>query len=369
MRERARASDPFDGTELQFQRLLENAPDLIYRYRVQPPRGYDYINSACLAIMGRTAKEFYADPELGLACVHPDDRHIILQAFQNDPAKLQLAIQLRWVHSGGRIVWAEHRRVPVLDRRGRIIAIEGVGRDITASLEIETQLRESENQLRRLAASVQSAREEERAHLSRELHDELGQALTIVKIDLTRTIRDLIPMGLTPDIADRMQSAIGNIDVATETVRRLASALRPPALDHLGLAAAIELEAAALARRTGLRCRVGGSLRTAGMTSEQTTAVFRIVQEALTNVVRHSDASAVRITMRQTARTISVRIHDNGRGISGDVIDHPGSIGLLGMRERAKLAGARLSIGARSGKGTDILIAVSVNPARGARRS
>jgi signal transduction histidine kinase len=365
MMHRARAVDSFDGTELQFQRLLENAPDLIYRFRVERPRGYDYINSACLAIMGRPARDFYADPELALACVHPEDRHIMLQAFQTNPAKLQLAIQLRWVHPDGRIVWAEHRRVPVLDRRGRLIAIEGVGRDITASLQIETQLRESENQLRRLAASVQSAREEERAHLSRELHDELGQTLTIIKLDLTRAIRDLIPTGLAPNIADRMQSVVGNIDVATETVRRLATALRPPALDHLGLAAAIELEAAALARRTGLRCRVAGSLRTSGMTSEQTTAVFRIVQEALTNVVRHSDASTVRITMRQTARSIAVRIHDNGRGIAGDVIDHPASIGLLGMRERAKLAGARLSITAKGGKGTDILIAVSLSPVRG----
>jgi PAS domain S-box-containing protein len=369
MTQRSRATQPFSRTELQFQRLLENAPDVIYRFRVQPPRGYDYINSACAAIMGRPAADFYADPDLALACVHPDDRHIILQAFQHDLAKLQLAIQLRWVHPDGRIIWAEHRRVPILDRRGRLIAIEGVGRDITASLEIETQLRESEDQLRRLAARVQSAREEERAHLSRELHDELGQTLTIVKIDLSRAIRDLNPTSLAPDIADRMQSVVGNVDVATETVRRLASALRPPALDHLGLAAAIELEAAALARRTGLRCRVAGGLRTSGMTSEQTTAVFRIVQEALTNAVRHSDASAVRITMRQTARNIAVRIHDNGRGIAGDVIDHPASIGLLGMRERATLAGARLSITAKAGKGTDILIVVALSPVRGTRRS
>jgi two-component system sensor histidine kinase UhpB len=365
---RVRRADPDAGAERRFQRLLENAPDLIYRYRVASPRGYDYINAACIAITGRPPEAFYADPVLALACVHPDDRDIIVQAFQDDPARLQLAIRIRWVHPDGRIVCAEHRRVPVLDRHGRIVAIEGVGRDITANLEIETQLRESERQLKRLAASMQSAREEERAHLSRELHDELGQTLTILNMDLTRTVRDLIPLALPPDLVDRMQSMVGNIDLAAETVRRLASTLRPPALDHLGLAAAIELEAAALARRTGLRCRVAGSLRTAVMTPAQTTAVFRIVQEALTNIVRHADASAVRVTMRQTARSIAVRIHDNGRGISGEVIDDPQSIGLLGMRERAELAGARLSITARSGKGTDVLIAVPVTPARGARR-
>ena len=212
---RVRRADPDAGAELRFQRLLENAPDLIYRYRVASPRGYDYINAACIAITGHPPDAFYADPALALTCVHPDDRHIIVQAFQDDPTRLQLAIRIRWVHPDGRIVCAEHRRVPVLDRHGRIAAIEGVGRDITANLEIETQLRESERQLKRLAASMQSAREEERAHLSRELHDELGQTLTILNMDLTRTVRDLIPLALPPNLVDRMQSMVGNIDLAT----------------------------------------------------------------------------------------------------------------------------------------------------------
>ena len=120
---------------------------------------------------------------------------------------------------------------------------------------------------------------------------------------MTRTVRDLLPLRLAPEMIDRMQSMVGTIDVATETVRQLATTLRPPALDHLGLAAAIELEGAAVSRRTGLRCRVTGNLRTTAMTTEQTTAVFRIVQEALTNVVRHAGASAIRIAMRQTATT------------------------------------------------------------------
>jgi|KBSSwiStaDraftv2_1062776.scaffolds.fasta_scaffold172768_2 two-component system sensor histidine kinase UhpB len=369
MMPRSHAEAQTDGTELLFQRLLENAQDLIYRFRVAPPRGYDYINSACLALTGFTAAEFYADAGLILKIVHPDDLPLVSEAFQGDPGKVHRAILLRWVHPDGRIVWAEDRRVPILDRQGRLIAIEGVGRDITANREIQNRLRKSEQQLRRLAASLHSAREAERAHLSRELHDELGQALTSMKIDLTRTVRDLIPFGLTPDLIDRMQSLAGNIDVATETVRRMASALRPPALDHLGLAAAIELEAAAVARRTGLRCRVGGTLRTTGMNPEQTTTVFRIVQEALTNVVRHADASAIRLTLKQTPHSISVTIHDNGRGITERVLDDPSSIGLLGMRERAELIGAALAITSRPGKGTTIAITVPIARTRGARRT
>jgi signal transduction histidine kinase len=245
----------------------------------------------------------------------------------------------------------------VLDDRGRLIAIEGIGRDVTKSLEVERRLRESERQLRQLAANRDAERETERADLARELHDELGQTLTTLKMDLTRTVSDLIPRQLEPRTIDCMQSMVGSIEVATETVRRLATSLRPPALDHFGLAAAIELEGAALARRTGLRCRISGSLKTA-MTPEQTTAVFRIVQEALTNVVRHADASAVRIVMRETSTTRSVRIHDNGRGIDRRSLDNPASIGLLGMRERATLIGGKLQISSQPGKGTTVLISV-----------
>lgn len=335
----------------------------MYRFRVAAPRGYDYINSACLAICGRGPEEFYANPDLILSCVHPDDRPLVEPVFQEDPANVKTAIQLRWVHPDGTIVWAEHRRVLITDQRGRLIAIEGVGRDITKNLEIQNRLRESKGRLRRLAASLDSAREAERAHLSRELHDELGQSLTSLKMDLTRTVRDLLPLKLAPEMIDRMQSMVGSIEVATETVRRLATTLRPPALDHLGLAAAIELEAAAVSRRTGLRCRVSGNVRD-GLTAEQTTAIFRIVQESLTNVVRHANASAVRIVMRHTLHNVSVTIQDNGRGISLQALRNPASIGLLGMRERAELVGGRLLISARPGKGAAVLIVVPAAPNR-----
>jgi two-component system sensor histidine kinase UhpB len=363
MAQRSR-SDRADGTEQLFRRLIENAQDVVYRFRIAPTRGYDYINEACRAITGRGPDEFYANPKLILACVHPDDRALVQESFQDDPAKLSTAIQIRWVHPDGRIVWAEHRRVPVFDKQGRMIAIEGVGRDITASIEIQRRLRDSEGRLRRLAASLHAAREAERAHLSRELHDELGQTLTSLKMDLTRTIGDLLPLGLEPAKLDRMQSIVGNIELATETVRRLATKLRPPALDHFGLDAAIELEAAAVSRRTGLRCRVSGQLRTTGMTRDQTTAVFRIVQEALTNIVRHAGASAVRIVMREEPSRIVVRIHDNGRGITSAQMRDPASIGVLGMRERAELMGGQLEITGQRGKGTVILITAPLTESR-----
>ena len=348
----------------RFERLVENSQELFYRYRLSP-LGIEYINSAALAITGHAPQEFYEDPRLTQDSVHPDDREKAI-AMRRNPEKFTDPVVLRWVHHDGRIVCIEHRNNPVYDSAGELIAIEGMGRDVTEALAVQNRLLESESQLRRLAASLNSARETERADVARELHDELGQTLTGLKLELSRAVRHLMARGLEPEMIDRMQSMVGGIEVATETVRRLASALRPPALDHLGLGAAIELEAAAIARRTGVRCRIAGSVKATALTPDQTTAIFRIVQEALTNVVRHADASAVKISMRQTTRSTSLTIQDNGRGINPKALADPVSIGLLGMRERAQLIGARLSITARPGRGTAVV--VTVPAATAARR-
>lgn len=360
-----------NGGGLPFQRLAEHARDVFYRYRIAPPRRTEYMSPAALAITGHRPEEFYADRDLIVTAVHPDDRHLVSEVFQSDPARLKTSVLIRWLHPGGRVVWAEHRTVPILDDHGRLIAIEGVGRDVTERIEAdrrleesEQRLRESEGLLRRLAASIESAREKERTDLARELHDELGQTLTGLKMELTRTFRTLLAGQLAPEMIDRMQSMVGGIELATETVRRLATSLRPPALDHLGLAAAIELEAASVSRRTGLRCRIAGTRQLTKLNPEQTTAIFRIVQEALTNVVRHANASAVRITLRQSARGTSVTIHDNGLGITDGAIGNPSSLGLLGMRERAELIAATLTFTSRPGKGTSIVVTVPCRPRR-----
>jgi signal transduction histidine kinase len=216
--------------------------------------------------------------------------------------------------------------------------------------------RRTRDQFRRLATALQSAREQERTALARELHDELGQTLTSLKLELLHIANELITLGMQPQIIDRLQSVVGNVELAAETVRHIATELRPPALDHFGLVAALELETAALARRTGLRCRVLAKDTQLRLTPDQQTAVFRIAQEALTNVVRHAHASAVTISVVNGARAARVEIHDNGRGMTSRESANPLSIGLLGMRERAELVGGTLAIVTRPAKGTTIRI-------------
>lgn len=225
------------------------------------------------------------------------------------------------------------------------------------------ELRSSQEQMRRLAASLQAAREEERADLARELHDDLGQTLTALKLELGRTADALKDVRLDPPVMDRLQSLVGLVEIGLAMVRRIATKLRPPALDHLGLAEAIRWEAATFRSRSGLRCHVVAGQDQTALTAEQQTALFRIFQEALTNVVRHAQASAVRVRLTEERGVFELHVSDNGRGITRAEIADAGSIGLLGMRERATQAGAVLEIAGVPGKGTVVTVCVPL-PAR-----
>src|SRR5262245_17254202 len=292
--------------------------------------------------------------------VHPDDRELCTEtaraAFRE---RRPFEIEYRLQRSDGEYRWVIDRASPRLDDSRRFTGYVGACVDVTALKESEARLRESESQLRRLAARFESAQERERTSVARELHDELGQTLTALKLEMARIVPDLLKQRIDHDAIDRLQSMIGTVDTAQETVRRLATSLRPPALDHLGLATAIELEGAALARRTGIRCRVVGNKRVAKLDAAQTTAVFRIVQEALTNVVRHASASAITISINGTSRSTSVKIRDNGRGMSAARRKHPTAVGRLGTRPRAELSGATLSISSHPGKGTIVSVVAS----------
>jgi len=215
--------------------------------------------------------------------------------------------------------------------------------------------------MRRLAARLQAAREEERADLARELHDNLGQTLTAIKLELGRTADALTGVHLDLPVMDRLQSLVGLVEIGVETVKRIATKLRPPALDHLGLAEAIRWEAATFRSRSGVRCHVVAEKEQTALTTltpGQQTALFRIFQEALTNVVRHAQASAVRVRLTVERGVFRLRVSDNGRGITRAEIGDASAIGLLGMRERASQAGATLAIAGTPGKGTIVTVSV-----------
>jgi signal transduction histidine kinase len=220
----------------------------------------------------------------------------------------------------------------------------------------EEQLRESHEQLRALSVYLQSVREEERTRIAREVHDELGQALTSCKLDLS-WIAGKLPSDLKP-LIDKARALTAHIDSTIQTVRRISSELRPGVLDHLGLVAAIEWQANEFQNRTGIRCDVRSRIHEP-LDQDLSTTFFRIFQETLTNVIRHAGATQVGVDLKEAEGQITLEVKDNGRGIARTEIFNNRSMGLLGMRERTELLGGIFQIGnVPRQKGTRVRVSI-----------
>lgn len=251
---------------------------------------------------------------------------------------------------------------PVRDAQGQTGAALAIAcLDVTAFRRATRQAQQSEQRLRALADRLQGIREEERTRISREIHDELGQLLTALKIDITLLVRDL---GGAPARLDRtqlredMRSMGRMVDSTLLSVRRIARQLRPEMLDALGLVPAIEWQASDLQSRTGLRCTVEAPESWSDIDPRRGTALFRIVQEALTNVVRHAGASRVRIRLHRKPDELLLTVQDDGQGFDAGDAGVGTSLGILGMRERAASIGASFEIDSQPGQGARITVRV-----------
>jgi signal transduction histidine kinase len=228
----------------------------------------------------------------------------------------------------------------------------------------EQQLKNSNEKLRALSASLQSAREEEGTRIAREIHDELGSALASLKWDLEemdKIFSDSKNQSQLSVLRKKTEAMMALTDTTISTIRRIASELRPSILDDLGLAEAIEWQAQQFQERTGIICFCDCSLENVDFNNEQSTAVFRIFQEALTNILRHAQATRIDIELKEKAGELILTISDNGRGFTEDEKTRQFSFGILGMRERAQLIGGKVFITGVEGKGTVVTVQVPIS--------
>ncbi|WP_306533773.1 ATP-binding protein [Geobacter sp.] len=235
-------------------------------------------------------------------------------------------------------------------------------RNITARKQAADELRASRERLRSLSGHLQRAREEERTAVSREIHDELGQVLATVQLgvsSLAEEYRD--HQHLVKKITD-MELLIAG---AISTVQRISTQLRPSILDELGLAEAIEWQAREFEKRTGIGCSHDILLLETNFSRDLATAVFRIFQEALTNVIRHSGATRVRVSLEERNDRLVLIVTDNGRGITAEQVRDNGSLGITGMRERAFALGGRVRICRSLQAGTVVIVHIPINSSGG----
>jgi len=235
-----------------------------------------------------------------------------------------------------------------------LVANASLEREIADRKRSEDEFRRSTDQLRELSARLQSVREEERTHIARVIHDELGQTLTGLKMDVAWLQRHLDRQ--QPAFLEKTQAMSDLIDTTIQTVRRISSELRPGILDDLGLVATIEWQLQEFQDRSGIQAKLISAPEETTLDADGATAAFRIFQEILTNVARHAQATQVEVTLEESASFLTLQVQDNGRGMTESEVHSPRSIGLLGMQERARLRAGEVQIQGTPGKGTTVTV-------------
>jgi PAS domain S-box-containing protein len=348
--------------EEKYRSIFENAQEGIFR---STPEGrFIMVNQSMARILGYDSPEDFIAGITDIPrqlYVDPDDRVKIIGMMEQQG--LSRSNEIRFYRKDGSIIWVSMTIMPTRGENGQILYFEGIVEDITDRKRADEEIRRTEEQMRAFAARLQTVREEERTQIAREIHDELGGALTGIKINfslLTKAAGEIKEKLLKHFLLDQMHDTMKHIDNTIKTVRKIATELRPGILDDLGILAALEWQLNEFQKHTGIRCEWISSLEEIHLDEQETTALFRIFQETLTNIARHADATGVRVQLRKETNTCVLDVEDNGRGITKNNIDDKKSLGLLGMRERTLAFGGRIDVKGQPGRGTKVTVEIPV---------
>lgn len=319
-----------------------------------PDGTVDFVNQRWLEYTGLSWEEAL---EHAIRIVHPDDLPRVLKGWTVDmPAGNSSEDEMRFRRADGEYRWFLVRTVPLRDEHGNILKWYGTSTDIEDRKQAEEKLRATSEQLRALSARLQTAREDVSTRIAREVHDEVGQALAALGMDVAWLSKNLGRSGAKSTLAAKLHSMAGLVESTAHAVQRIASDLRPSLLDNLGLEAAVDWAVTGFQQRTGITCRLEELLDGEPIEPTRATAIFRILQEALTNIARHARASRVDVLLVRRHPDLCLVVEDNGVGIDDERIEDFRSLGLLGMRERARSFGGDVEI-AHSARGGTVLTA------------
>ncbi len=350
---RLQAQENLRASENRFHLLTRATTDIVYDWDMTT--NSIWWNENLRLLFGYEGNPEQLGIDFWTSLIHPDDAARVHTGLFGaiDEGKQFWADEYRFRRTDGSYANLLDRGYIVRDAAGKPIRMIGAMMDITDRKLSEQRLRDSREQLRALTGHLEQVREEERTRIAREIHDELGQALTGLKMDLSWFAARLPH---NPALQEKSAAMLKLIDSTVHAVRRLSTELRPAILDNLGLIPAIEWLAQEFEKRTGVGCEFVTADDDLALDEERMTALFRICQEALTNVARYAQATAVHIVLETDEREMVLRISDNGRGITDAEAKGIKSFGLLGMRERARLLGGTFEIGSQRGGGTTLTV-------------
>jgi len=342
-------------SEARYHAIVNDQMDLICRYH--PDGVLTFVNRAFCRFFGKPVSVLEGTLLQNLLPVRENMTFQKLLSELNHRNPLT-SVDLCLTDAAGDTHWHQWMNHAIFDERKEMVEIQSVARDLTDRRTAEEALENSRETLRNLTAHLESVREDERTAVAREIHDELGQALTAIKMDLSLLKKKMPDNDVSLNM--KVEDMTGLIDATMQTVKRITSALRPGLLDDLGLAAAIEWQAGEFEKRTGIECRLSIKPADLHLDEKLSTSVFRIFQETLTNIARHAAAKRVDILFRRMDGQIKLVVRDNGCGISPDQILDPQSFGIIGMRERAHYLGGELVITGEPGNGTTVTLSIPV---------
>jgi len=301
-------------------------------------------------IIGRPVTDFWTKESKSL---HEQDFPIIKSEIK------EREFEREFVRRDGSTFIASLHVFTETDKNNMFVKTKTIAHDITESKSLENELKNSREELRSLSAHLQSVREEERRCIASEIHDELGQVLTTLKLDLswlkTRLAKE------SNQLSTSVQSMSDLVDKTIESVQRISSELRPGVLDHLGLSDAIEWLAGEVCGRKGLQYDIIIEPEDVELDQNRSIAIFRIFQEALTNIVRHSEATMVEVHLEKGRSALSLEVRDNGIGIPPEKLSDHNSYGLIGIRERARYLGGEARIEGLPGSGTTVVVNIPLD--------
>lgn len=340
--------------------IVEGTPDVVF---VKDCGGrYLIANNAGARLVGRPMEEIIGKDDADLYPIEEARRvmEIERQIIESGEFRAyELAITVEGVTRAFLFT-----KTPYRSYSGQIIGLVVVARDITEHQRAAENLENSRSELRALSAQLHSVREEERLRIAREIHDELGQVLTGLKIEVVSLIKRMSEANANTNwqqLQERSQTIASLINSAILTVRKISTELRPGLLDAVGLIAAIEWQAQEFEKRMNIKCKLVLPQQNIVLDQNRSVALFRIFQEILTNVARHAQATEVNVILEEQAGTLFLEARDNGRGIKASEFSNPKSLGLLGMRERALLLGGEFNIRGIRGKGTTVTVRIPVD--------
>lgn len=362
------------ATELEqvrarFAAIVSNTPGLVYQFALHADGqvSFPYLSDGCLALLGLPAAELHAEPQRFLALVLEVDRQSYLESMQAS-AKALWSWNWEgriWVEAWKDVKWINLRSTPHALPDGAI-RWDGIMTNITDSKLEQLEVRHSRARLAELSAHTDRVKEQERTRIAREIHDELGGNLTAIKMAVAMLAARLEDAAADTALREKTEYVDALVDRTIEAIHRISLDLRPALLD-LGLVAALEWQVKEFAKQTGIEACFSANHRDIGLDNDQATALFRIAQEALTNIAKHANASKVTVKLARLRYHVSLKISDNGDGIGQEDRSKPASFGLRGMAERARALGGTLSLGHASGGGTVVAIKIKRDTAHDSR--